>query len=138
MAKRTPKVTGPVIAIYRKGSNGKRRPMTKANRANLDRTIALRARVQRPGIVEFFAGGDFYRLPETPARVIDSPADRVLHHKANRFVVPVTEFGRVQEAVASGDPKAMRSACQSLLLWVKQNLAECVDASDLSIVIDPE
>lgn len=138
MGKSTTKTTGPVIAIYRKGSKGKRRPMTKAQRANLDRTISIRARVQRPAVVDFVAGGDFYRLPETPARVIDSPADRVLNHKANRWVVPTDQFGRVQEAVASGDPKAMRSACQSLLLWIKQNLSECIDTADLSIVIDPE
>lgn len=138
MSKRAPKSTGPVIAIYRKGSDGKRRPMSKANRANLDRTIALRARVQRPDVVDFIAGGDFYRLPVTPGRVIDSPADRVLDHKGSRWVVPVDNFGRVQDAVASGDPKAMRSACQSLLLWIKQNLGDCIDTSDLSIVIDPE
>jgi hypothetical protein len=122
------------VKIYRKDS-GKDRP--KATKAKIDATrkhLEIFCRVRRPDIEALFipskANGvsDFYNLPKLSPQVIDNRPLRMTEHGDAGWIVPESNLGRKGAADAS--------TAQSVLLWVKKNLADVVNPEDVSIVVE--
>lgn len=128
------------IVIYRKdlpGKNWSDDYATKPGKnvvAQAQERRSLTSRVDRPELVEFFESGSFYKLPALSTKIIDNKPERMLSHRNDCWVVPAGSLGRVADKVATGDRAAIRSASQSVLLWIKQNLGYCVNPDHVSVV----
>lgn len=124
-----------MIVIYRKDAVGaKPKRLTKAQADKLAQRLELVARVKRPELVEFFTSGDFYKLPAVSPKCIDNRPHRIMEHANDCWPIPDSCLGRVADKVASGDKVAVKSATQSILLWIKQNLADVVNPDHVSVV----
>jgi hypothetical protein len=124
-----------MIAIYRKiGNKPKPKKLTKAEQATLNRRLELVCRVQRPELVEFFVSQAFYKLPALPTATIDNKGIRLLEHESDCFIVPNGSLGR-KGIESIGIPAKERSTAQSILLWIKQNLGDVVNADEVSVVV---
>lgn len=116
------------IKVYRKVTGAKgRKPSKKAAQVAADR-IATFARVQRPSLQDFFLSGEFLTLPALSPSVIDNRARRVTDHADDGWEVPADSLGRKGTADAS--------QAQSILLWIKKNLPDVVNADEVSIVVE--
>lgn len=122
------------IKIYRKDS-GKNPPKVSATmKADVERKLALFSKVRRPSLESFFipakAGtkSDFYKLPALPQHVIDNAPMRIYEFEDAGWLVPEDSQGR--------NPGANRSNAQSILLWIKQRLADVVNPEDVSVVVE--
>ena len=86
------------------------------------------ARVQRPSLLEFFLSGAFTKLPGLAPSVIDNRPRRVTEHADDGWEVPADSLGRKGVADAS--------QAQSILLWIKKNLGDVIDADEVSVVVE--
>lgn len=120
------------IRVFRKGGPGPKwnpaqydRKPTKADRERAEMVRYATARVARPGLVEWAEAGGFYDLPAI--EVADVKYLWLEGELDNGWTVPDTDLGRA----GSID----RSTVQSIVLWVKKNLAHCINPAHLSVVI---
>ncbi len=124
------------MKIYRKESSASRPKVTKGELDQIERKLTLLTRVRRPELESFFipkngtAVSPFYKLPAIPSAVIDNPGLRQLDHAGDGWVIPVGSWGR--------SDTADRSTAQSIVLWIKKNLADVVNVQDFSIVVEGE
>ena len=117
------------IKVYRKAvSGGKGRAPGKAKRVQVEERIDTFARVKRPSLQDFFLSGDFAKLPALSPQVIDNRPRRITDHAEDGWEVPVDSLGRKGTADAS--------QAQSILLWVKKNLADVVNPEEVSVVVE--
>lgn len=120
------------VVIYRKGNNAPK--VDAATIADVRKVIGVKCRVQRPEIMALFlpirggAKSTFYKLPELSPQLIDNSWRRQTDYADAGWEVPVNSLGRVGEATPS--------AAQSVLLWIKQNLADVVNPADVSVVLE--
>lgn len=115
------------IRIYRKASKTATRKPGKAKAESVRNLVALKCRVQRPGLLDHLLS-DFYSQPTMAPSVIDNKVDRILNHHSAGWTVPADSLGRKGSVDAS--------TAQSILLWIKQNVPT-VDASEVSVVVEP-
>lgn len=116
------------IKVYRKESAHPTRKPVKAVRAETERRIAALARVHRPSLQDFFLSGDFHKLPALSPQIIDNRALRILDHASAGWEVPADSLGRKGSADSS--------QAQSIILWIKKNLAGVVNPDEVSIVVE--
>jgi hypothetical protein len=129
-----------VVKIYRKKtSNPFRKPTSAVVNAVLS-VLAIKARIRRPGVEALFFGGSFALLPSLTTGQIDAAADRSLSYPDAGVVVALADLGRVgSKCDAAGrfsNYEDARSCAQSILLWIKKNLGDVVDASEVSVVVE--
>jgi hypothetical protein len=120
--------TDQVIRIYRKTAATPSRKPTKAQADQVRKVVAIKCRVQRPGLLDHFLSGAFHKQTAIPAQVIDNRADRIINHHKDGWTVPADSLGR--------NGRVDASTAQSILLWVKQNIPT-VDPSEVSVVVEP-
>jgi hypothetical protein len=123
------------IRIFRKSSATPRPKASKSDLTELARKLEVGAiRVDRPSLVEFFtpeqAGrlSEFYRLPALSPACIANRPHRIIDHADAGWTIPADSLGRKGVVTAS--------TAQSILLWIKQNLAAFVNAEDVSVVVE--
>jgi hypothetical protein len=129
-----------VIKVYRKKIDSPYgKPALSVVKAVLA-VLAVKARIRRPGVEDLFLGGAFALLPALSTAQIDAAADRSLSYPDAGVVLALGDLGRVgSKCNAAGQfdtYEDARSCAQSILLWIKKNLADVVDPSEVSIVVE--
>jgi hypothetical protein len=111
-----------------------RKPTAK-RAATARETIARRARVQRPSLLDHLLDG-FWSMSKVPANVIDSPIVRADEHGDAGWTIPADSLGR-KGADTLDDVSKARSTAESVRLWVVKNLAGVIDPATVAVVVEP-
>lgn len=121
------------VVIYRKDVAGPKyntenydKAPNKAQKAEAADHLEYIARVRRPELEAFLTDG-FYSLTPIAPKTIDNKGERMMRHRNDGWIVPVGSLGR--------KGTADRSAAQSVLLWIKQNMGHVVNPDQVSIVV---
>lgn len=112
-----------------------RKPTAK-RAAEVRETIARKARVQRPTLLDFLLDG-YWSMPKTPQTIIDSPVVRTDEHADAGFTIPDDSLGR-KGAETIDDTEKARSTAESIRLWVAKNLDGVIDHTTIAVVVEPK
>lgn len=125
----------PDIAIVRKaGVNPSTGRISKADKADIRRRIAIVSRVDRPAMLDHFLGGDnansvggFFGQEAASASEVKNPAN-ILLGDVDYWAVPATDLGRKGEAT--------QSQAESVRLWISKHLVGngVVAADEIAVV----
>ena len=118
-----------MIKVYRKGPATRKLKVVEL--ARLERELSLRARVQRPAVVEFFVGSGFRNLPMLPPALVKDRATRILDHENDGWIVPPSDY--VEDGY---DVLDERSMANSITLWIKRYLDNVVPHDSFSVVVE--
>lgn len=125
-----------MLKIYRKESASKRgKKLNKAQMARFEQHMDLIVRVQRPYVKELFVSGAFYDLPAIPPAVVKNRGKRIMDYGDAGWEIPVEDY--VKDGVVPVDVDE-QSAANSVVLWIKKNLAEFgfVNNDEFAIVVE--
>jgi hypothetical protein len=133
-ASNTQPVTTPAqsVAIFRK-DDGKKPYVINKSRETAIRDALRVARVNRPGVVEFFLSGAFAEMESIPQTVIDNPIKRSIDYPDAGFIIPESDLGRAPK----NGVRNWQSTCEANRLWVRKYFVETgvVRISELSVIL---
>lgn len=125
-----------MIVLYRKETSNKRpKRLNKAQMERFNMHMDLIVRVRRPHIEELFVSGEFYNLPAIPPAVVKNRGKRIMDYGDAGWEIPVEDY--VKDGVIPADIDE-QSAANSLVIWIKNNMAEFgfVNKDEFAIVVE--